>query len=228
MKSEQDEASLCPRSQATGDFCEEGWSLETWKLCSTQRQPDGALSWVTAAGSQDPSEKPEVVAWAPGQQRIWKDCQGLYGSASTSPQTRRESCPMGDTVVKFPTVWTAQPLPGGQTPGHEVEYTQAKGHRCGCGQGYWALATERQCTPSQDAEGGAGTEDAESKNSAWTTGCLAYSPGKRCTPALFSQGHPGVNATSPQRKQTTTERNGSISWVWGGQKPCIRGQTTTP
>lgn len=74
LKSEQDVASLCPCSQATGDFCEEGWSLETWKLCLTLRQSGGALSWVTAAGSQDPSEKPEVVAWASGQQRIWKDC----------------------------------------------------------------------------------------------------------------------------------------------------------
>lgn len=62
---------------------------------------------------------------------------------------------MVGTVVTFPTVWTAQPLLGGQTPGHEVEHRQAKGHRCGCGQGYRALATEEQCTPSQDAEGGA-------------------------------------------------------------------------
>lgn len=33
---------------------------------------------------------------------------------------------MVDTVVKSPTVWTAQPLPSGQTPGHEVEHRQAK------------------------------------------------------------------------------------------------------
>lgn len=31
---------------------------------------------------------------------------------------------MVDTVVKFPTAWTDQPLPGGQTPGHEVEHRQ--------------------------------------------------------------------------------------------------------
>lgn len=129
---------------------------------------------------------------------IW-ECQHL------SPN-KRESCPMGGTVVKFPTAWTAQPLPGGQTPGHEVEHTQAKGHRCGCGQGYWAVATEKQCTPSQDAEGGAGTEDAGSKNSAWTIDCLAYSPGKRCTPALFSQGHPGVNGhQSPEGTDNHTK-----------------------
>lgn len=115
-------------------------------------------------------------------------------------------------------------------PGLQVN-RQAKGHRCGCGQGYWALATEVQCTPSQDAEGGA-------LKITRTRIVLDHKlpgifPRERMCPSTVHPGPsrgewpPVLRGNRHQKRQTaTTERNGSTLWVWGGQKPCIRGQIT--
>lgn len=154
-KSGQDLASLCPRSQDTGDFCEKGCSLETWKLSLTLRQPRGVLSWATAAGSQGSSERP-LSCWPCLQVNkcAWQDCQGLCGSEQASlPKQEGNPAQWKAVVVKFPTEWTAQTLPG--VPSHEVEHRQAEGDRCGCALDDWALATEVQCVPSQDAQSGA-------------------------------------------------------------------------